>query len=78
MNRRRFLKTTATVAATAAMPGFVREVGASTPIRVGIMLPLSKVMTALGDSTLSGLMLPRLPPWIMPTVTMAGDLVTST
>jgi branched-chain amino acid transport system substrate-binding protein len=56
MTRRRFLKTTVTLAATAALPAFVREVGASTPIRVGIMLPLSKVMAALGDSTMAGLM----------------------
>ena len=56
MTRRRFLKTTATVAAAGFVPGFVREVGASTPIRVGVMLPLSKVMASLGDSTLSGVM----------------------
>jgi branched-chain amino acid transport system substrate-binding protein len=57
MNRRRFLKTTvAGAAATALAPGFVRELGAATPIRVGVMLPFSKVMASLGDSTASGVM----------------------
>jgi branched-chain amino acid transport system substrate-binding protein len=55
MNRRHFLKTTATAAAAAGLtPAFVREVGASTPVKVGVMLPLSKVMASLGESTLSG------------------------
>ena len=56
MDRRRFLKTTtaAAVAATGLVPAFVREVGAAAPVKVGVMLPLSKVMASLGESTLSG------------------------
>ena len=56
MTRRRFLKTTATMAAAGLVPAFVREVGASTPIRVGVLLPLSKVFATTGESTLSGLL----------------------
>jgi branched-chain amino acid transport system substrate-binding protein len=56
MMRRRFLKTTVTLAAAGVVPAFVREVGANTPIRVGVMLPLSKVMASLGDSTLQGVL----------------------
>jgi branched-chain amino acid transport system substrate-binding protein len=57
MTRRRFLRTAGAAAAAAGLvPAFVREVGAATPIRVGVMLPLSKVMASLGDSTLSGVM----------------------
>jgi len=56
MNRRRFLKTTAAATAAGLVPGFVRELGAATPIRVGLMLPFSKVMASLGDSTASGVM----------------------
>lgn len=54
MQRRHFLKTTATVAAAGLVPAFVREVGAATPVKVGVMLPLSKVMASLGESTLTG------------------------
>jgi branched-chain amino acid transport system substrate-binding protein len=56
MTRRRFLKTTGAAAALGLAPAFVREVGASTPIRVGLMLPFSKVMASLGDSTANGVM----------------------
>ncbi len=60
MNRRRFLRTaataTATVAATGLVPAFVRRVGAATPVKVGVLLPFSKVMASLGDSTMSGVM----------------------
>jgi len=56
MTRRTFLKTTATLAAVGVVPAFVREVGAATPIRVGVLLPMSKVMASLGDSTLQGIL----------------------
>ena len=56
MTRRRFLETTAAAAAAGLAPGFVRELGANTPIRVGVMLPFSKVMASLGESTANGVM----------------------
>jgi branched-chain amino acid transport system substrate-binding protein len=56
MTRRRFLQRTAILAAAGAAPAFVREVGAATPIRVGVLLPLSRVMASTGDSTLSGIL----------------------
>jgi branched-chain amino acid transport system substrate-binding protein len=59
MTRRRFLETTAAAAAAGLAPAFVKELGAATPIRVGVLLPLSRVMASLGDSTLSGVMFGR-------------------
>jgi branched-chain amino acid transport system substrate-binding protein len=56
MNRRRFLGTTGLAAAAGLAPAFVREVGAAAPIRVGVMLPFSKIMASLGDSTMTGVM----------------------
>jgi branched-chain amino acid transport system substrate-binding protein len=52
--RRGFLGGTAAVAVAGLAPAFVRRVGAATPVKVGVMLPLSKVMASLGESTLTG------------------------
>lgn len=54
MERRRFLTTAAAATTAGLAPAFVREVGAAAPVKVGVMLPLSKVMASLGESTLSG------------------------
>jgi branched-chain amino acid transport system substrate-binding protein len=54
MHRRRFLRTVAAGVGTALVPAVGRAAG---PIKIGVMLPFSKVFAVLGENTLAGFQL---------------------
>lgn len=54
MDRRRFLVTSAAAAGAAAVPAVAR---AAEPIRIGLLLPFSKIFALLGENTAAGFML---------------------
>ncbi len=59
MDRRSFLKTTmaAAVGATMTAPPFLRHALGADPIKIGILLPFSKVMATLGAATEAGFLM---------------------
>src|SRR4029453_13305080 len=59
MDRRSFLKTTTAAAVGTAVtaPPFLREALGADPIKIGILLPFSKVMAALGAATEAGFLM---------------------
>ena len=59
MDRRSFLKTTTAAAVSTAVmaPPFLREARGADPIKVGILLPFSKVMATLGGATEAGFLM---------------------